>query len=217
MNRTHPSFRSPRGPQAAACATLSLLLLAGCASTEVGPQWTDPQFQGRSLRGKTLLVVCEASDPTTKRLCQDQLAAQATAYGATPRIPASEPANPTPGREQNPQAYLPAARSAGAEAVLSAAVVSEPVGTVRSGPSVGIGVGGYGGGRVGGGIGISLPIFGSRDRVETALGLNGALTDVASGRLMWSARATAPGGEVNKQLDELARSTLEAASKAGFF
>lgn len=193
----------------------ALLALAGCASTQVGAQWTDPAFQGRSLRGSTLLVVCEAPDAATKRVCQDQLAAQVTAYGGTPRL-AGEIANPTPGREQNPSAYLPAARSAGARAVLSAAVVSDPVATVRSGPSIGVGVGGWSGGHVGGGIGISFPFGRARD--ETGLGLNGALTDVASGKLMWSARASAPAGaDTGKQLDELARATLEAASKAGFF
>ena len=191
------------------------LLAAGCASTQVGPQWTDPAFQGRSLRGSTLLVVCEATELATKRVCQDQLAAQVVAYGATPRI-AGEIANPTPGREQNPAAYLPAARSAGAQAVLSAAVVSDPATAVRSGPSIGVGLGGWGGGRVGGGIGISFP-FGS-SKVENGLGLNGALTDVASGKLMWSARSSAPASDdTGKQLDQLSRATLEAASKAGFF
>lgn len=195
----------------------ALLGTAGCASTQVGAQWIDPGFQGRSLRGNTLLVVCEAADAATKRVCQDQLAAQVTAYGGTARI-AGEIANPTPGREQTPSAYLPAARSAGAQAVLSAAVVSDPVATVRSGPSIGVGMGGWSGGRgsVGGGIGISFP-FG-RASEETGLGLNGALTDVASGKLMWSGRASAPASaDTGKQLDELARATLEAASKAGFF
>lgn len=193
----------------------ALLGAGGCASTQVGAQWTDPAFQGRSLRGNTLLVVCEAHDAATKRVCQDQLAAQVTAYGGTARI-AGEIANPTPGREQTPSAYLPAARNAGAQAVLSAAVVSDPVATVRSGPSIGVGMGGWSGGRVGGGIGISFP-FG-RAREESGLGLNGALTDVASGKLMWSGRASAPAGDdTGKQLDELARATLEAASKAGFF
>lgn len=202
-------------PTQAAAALAALLLAAGCASPEVGAQWSDPAFQGRSLRGATLLVVCEAVDQAARRICQDQLAAQVTAYGATPRI-AGEIANPTPGREQSPSAYLPAARNAGAQAVLSAAVVSDPSPAVRSGPSVGVGLGGWGGGRVGGGIGISFPFGGSK--VENGLGLNGALTDVASGKLMWSARASAPAGDdTGKQLDQLARTTLEAASKAGFF
>ena len=207
----HPSALS----MLSVAGLVALLGIAGCASTQVGAQWTDPAFQGRSLRGKTLLVVCEAVDAAAKRVCQDQLAGQVTAYGGTPRV-AGEIANPAPGREQNPAAYLPAARSAGAQAVLSAAVVVDPVATVNSGPSIGIGMGGWSGGHVGGGIGISFP-FG-RAREETGLGMNGALTDVASGKLMWSARASAPAGaDTGKQLDELARATLEAASKAGFF
>jgi len=51
------------------------LLAAGCAaSTTVGPQWSDPQFAGRSLRGTRLLVVCEAPDPSLRRQCQDRVA-----------------------------------------------------------------------------------------------------------------------------------------------
>jgi hypothetical protein len=40
---------------------LCWLLVGGCASTVVQAQWADPQFAGRSLRGATALVVCNAS------------------------------------------------------------------------------------------------------------------------------------------------------------
>ncbi len=216
MNRR--SFVPRARPHAAALAAVLAVgaLLAGCASTQVDAQWTDPQFQGRSLRGTTLLVVCEAPDLTTRLRCQDQLAAQVTALGASARI-APEIANPQPGREQATSAYLPAARAARAAAVFSAAVTADAL-VSRGGPSVGIGVGGFGGGRVGvgGGIGISLPIGGAR--AGDGLGLSGALTDVASGRLMWSSRASTPAAaDTNAQLGALTRAVAEAAQRAGFF
>ncbi len=202
-----------------AASTAALLLAAaGCATTELGAQWTDPQFQGRSLRDTTVLVVCEAPNAAVKRLCQDRLAAEVVAHGATASIAPDDLPNPVPGREQATRAYLPAARAAGAQAVLSAAVVSEMLPLRPSGPTVGIGVGGFGSGRigVGGGIGISLPIGGGGPAYRQ--GLNGALTDVASGKLMWSGTATAgESGDARAQLSELTRAVAEAAQKAGFF
>jgi hypothetical protein len=193
-------------------------LLAGCATTSLDAQWTDPQFQGRSLRDATILVVCEAPDAAVKRLCEDRLAAEVVAHGATASIAPDGLPNPVPGREQAPSAYLPAARTAGAQAVLSAAVVSEVVPRRYSGPLVGIGIGSYGGGRigVGSGIGISLPIGGGAGAYRH--GLNGALTDVATGKLMWSGTAsTGPSDDAGAQLSDLTRAVAEAAQKAGFF
>ena len=43
-------------------------LVAGCATTEVNVQWSDPQFKGRSLRGEKVLVVCEAPDVAMRGL-----------------------------------------------------------------------------------------------------------------------------------------------------
>lgn len=200
-------------------AAFALLAAAGCATTELDAQWTDPQFQGRSLRDTTVLVVCEAPDPAVKRLCQDRLAAEVVAHGATASIAPDDLPNPVPGREQATRAYLPAARAAGAQSVLSAAVVSEMLPMRPSGPTVGIGVGGFGSGRigVGGGIGISLPIGGGGGAYSRH-GLNGALTDVASGKLMWSGTATTvESGDAGAKLSELTRAVAEAAQKAGFF
>lgn len=210
------SYPFPCAPMRRGAAAVALLL-AGCASNELDAQWTDPQFQGRLLRGDTILVVCEAPDPVLKRACQDQLAAEVTAFGAAPRI-APELPNPTPGREQAPRAYLAAAREAGAQAVFSAAVVTDALPARQTGSSIGIGMGGFGSGRigVGGGIGISLPIGGGGPAYQH--GLSGALTDVASGRLMWSGTVRgAAAGSGSEQVSALARAVAEGAHKAGFF
>lgn len=198
----------------ALAALAAAALAAGCAGTETGAEWVDPQFAGIPLRGSRIMVVCSAADLPARKLCQDVLAAELTARGASPVIgPDSAADGPRPLAE----AALGAARTAGARAIFSAAIAAE--GTVaRPGPSIGVGVGGYGGGRVGigGGIGISLPIGGGR--VDQALGATGVLTNVATGRTMWTVRASAPAGrDASAQVSALGKAVVEAAQKAGFF
>ena len=65
-------------------ALLGSALLAGCATTQVNVQWTEPEFKGRSLRGEKVLVVCDAPDVATQRVCQEQLASQLRSAGAVP-------------------------------------------------------------------------------------------------------------------------------------
>jgi hypothetical protein len=91
---------------------------------------------------------------------------------------------------------------------------------VAPGPSIGIGIGGFGGSyRSGGGVGfgVSAPLGGA-GQAETGYAANASLTDVASGRLMWSARASAPpSSDVAQQLSTLATVLLDAARQAGLF
>lgn len=207
-------------PQAIATCTLAaaLLLLTGCASNRLDAEWTDPQFKGRSLRGTKVFVVCETPEPAIRLNCEQQMAAQVTAAGATPIRPdatdaaqASEPQ----ATEQN----LAAARSAGAETVLSSAVAPDAT-VVNPGPSVGFGIGGFrmggGGGGVGTSVGMSAPV--GSGQVTTGYAANSTLTDVATGRLMWTAKATTrPSQDLNQQMAKLAKAVAEGAQKAGFF
>jgi hypothetical protein len=67
------------------------------------------------------------------------------------------------------------------------------------------------------GFGMSAPIGGAGP-AETGYAATASLTDVASGRLMWSARASAsPSSDVGQQLSALAMLLLDAARQAGFF
>jgi len=196
--------------------TASLLALAGCATSAVNAQWSDPQFAGQPLRGAKVLVACQAVDMTLRRVCADRSAAKLSALGAIPLLaPDGGDAAPV-----DSAALLQAARDAGAVAVLNTTVAPE-VAVASPGPSFGIGIGGFGGGgyRSGGGVGfgVSAPIGGSGS-VATGYGANASLTDVASGRLMWSARATAPpSSDVGQQLTTLATILLDSARQAGFF
>lgn len=187
------------------------LLVAGCASTQTGAEWADPQFANLSLRGTRVLVVCEAADLPVKRLCQDVLAAEVTARGATPVI---GPDGLATGERPLAEAYQGAARNANARSIFSAAIAPDAT-IVKSGPTVGIGLGGFGR-RIGGGLGVSMPVGGGS--VEQALGATGTLTNVASGRTMWTVRASTPSSsDVNAQVSALGKAVMEAATKAGFF
>ena len=55
------------------------LLLAGCATTQMDAQWTNPEYSGRNVRGGAVLVACEAQALTLQRICEDQVAAAAEA------------------------------------------------------------------------------------------------------------------------------------------
>lgn len=193
-------------------------LVAGCATTQVNAQWSDPEFAGRSLSGQRVLVVCDADSVTAKRVCQDEVAMQIRAAGATPVIP-PQSAGVAAGPPTTNEHTLAAARAAGAKAIF-ASTMGPDAAYVSPGPSVGVGFGGWGGsggGTVtGAGVSIGLPIGGGR--VDTSYAANVVLTDVASARLMWSSKISTPASQnVNAQIAELARVGVGAAKAAGFF
>jgi len=192
------------------------LVAAGCASTKIDTQWSDPQFAGRSLQGKRVLVSCDSGDAALRRACQEQLAAEVTALGASV-VAGPGIAHPSPGRQAAAEHLLPAARAARADAVFAASIIPDSF-AVNPGPTIGIGVGGFGGGRVGwgGGVGVSVPI-GEAQR-QTGYAASATLTDTASGRLMWSAKASAPAArDAEGQAVDLARAVAKAAHDAGLF
>ena len=191
-------------------------LTAGCATTEVTVQWSDPQFKGRLLRGEKVLVVCEAPDVAMRGNCQDDVAARLRAAGATPVI-GSDPGltvGPPPAND----ATLAAARAAGAKAIFGATIARD-VTVVGGGGSVGFGFGGFsvgGGSGRSAGVGVDVPVGGGR--TTSGYKASMVLTDVASVRLMWTGTITTPPSDrVDEQIDELARVGVEAAKEAGFF
>jgi hypothetical protein len=194
-------------------AATALTMLAGCASNPLEAQWSDPRLTaGAPLRGARVLVVCEAQDEVVRRVCQDQVGAQLTTVGIV-AVPAPDVGGATsaPG---GPAPYVAAGRTANAKAVL---VTSIAPGTsvARSGFTIGLGVGGFGGG-VGGGVGVSAPIGGTR--LATSYAANASLTDVATGRLMWTARASEPASEVvSGQIAGLAKKVVQGAGQSGLY
>ena len=205
----HLSIRRTAGVAAAA-------LMAACsAPPQLGAQWTDPSLGSQSglLRSAKVVVACEAADVAIRQICQDQLAAEVVARGATPVF--ALPDAPLATDRSIDGQLVPGARGAGASAVL---VVTLTPAAIDSSPGFSIGIGGFGGlGRSGAvGVGVAAPIGGGR--VDTGFAANGRVTDVASGRLVWTASAAAPpSSDLNAQFSALSKAVLNAAERAGLF
>jgi hypothetical protein len=189
------------------------LFVAGCASSSVDAQWKNVEVPPAYLRGATVLVSCETGDDVLRRICQDQVSADLSSRGAMPVF--AEPGTVAVYQPGIADAqYLPAARSLAAKAVLSVTVGASSA-AVSQGMAVSIGGFGFGS-HSAGGLGVTAPIGGGQ--LSNGYSANGRVTDVASGKLMWTARAnTPPSGDVNGQMGELSRSVLDAAGKAGLF
>jgi hypothetical protein len=217
----HGNFLKGRARAVAAVPLLVLcgLLFGGCASTTIRAQWTDPRFTGQSLRGAKVLVVCDASAAAITRICQDQLAAQVAAAAAAPVV-ASDADHLMAEGGQIPDNVLTTARRMGAKAIL-VSIITPDITVVRPGPTVGFGFGGFGGtggwyrsSGIGAGVGVSVPV--GAEHVHTAYAANMSLTDVDTGRLMWSSTVTTPASQdVTAQVNKLAKAGVEAAQQAG--
>jgi hypothetical protein len=122
--------------------------------------------------------------------------------------------NATPGRPVGEEQLLSAARLAGARAVWSTTM---QIADQSPGSGFSVGLGGFGGGsHVGGGIGVSLPIGGGQG--SNGYAANAKLTEAGSGKVLWTAKASAkPSSDVGQQVGELARTLFEAGDKAGLF
>ena len=209
--------------QRALIPALGLLLLAGCAATttQLGAQYVDPQLPRQALRGAAILVVCEATEPALKLMCESQVSSQLVQLGARPLTDATL-VNPTPGREPPAGLYLPAAQAAGARAVFSATLAPD-FSAVNAAPSFSIGIGGFGGsggyrgGGVGGGVGVTLPVGGAPGPT-LGLAAIGSIVDAGSGRVMWTAKATVPpAADASGQIAEAAKALTASAQQAGLF
>jgi len=202
-------------PARRALAAAFVLAVAGCTSApQLAAQWTDPQLgpQSAFLRGSRVLVACDVADLTVRQLCQDQVAAEITARGATPLFPGPDTLIATD-RSIDGQ-LLAAARSVDAKALM-VLTLTPAVTDVSPGFSIGIGGVGYRGSSSVG-VGVAAPVGGGR--VIMGYAANGRVTDVGTGRLVWSASAsTAPSSELEVQLGELSKTVFGAADKSGLF
>jgi hypothetical protein len=194
--------------------------LAACASPGVDAQWTDPQLAGNPLAHGPVFVVCEAAEAVLGRLCMDRLSADLQARGATVVTAAEPSAAPAPGQPRNDSRHLAAARAAGASTVWAATVGPEPYSTQHySGTGVSIGLGGFSVGRGGGGVGVgvSVPVGGSTT-AGPRYAADARVTDAASGRLLWTARAgSPPAGDTASQIGNLLQRLIAAAGAARLF
>ena len=195
-----------------------LAALSACSTTGVDAQWVDPQRSITSLRGTTVLVVCEADEQVVRQLCQDRLLAEVNTAGGRAVLLSADEAEAgrmSSGSLSSPGRYLAPARRAQASAVLQV-IVAPGESTERSGFSIGFGMGGGFGGGGFGGIGVLAPLGGwviAQNYVA-----NSSLSDAQGGRLLWTARASSRAGDsVTNQVGTLGRSTVEGLRRAGFF
>ena len=208
---------APRGRLRRSVATVlaaaGAALVAACSSTpQLDAQWSDPSLAPGALRGARVLVACDALELVIRQVCQDQLAGQVVARGATPVF--VDPSFPIVTDRSIDAQLLPAARDAGARAML---VMTVAVAVQDVSQPFQIGIGGFGfGGSGSAGVGVSAPVGGGR--VTSGYSANGRVTDVPTGRLVWTAKATAPpSSDLNAQMSDLSKTVLDAAGKAGLF
>lgn len=189
-------------------------LLAGCASTQIDAQWSNPEYSGKSLRGVPVLVACEAQDLTLQRICEDQVASEVAARGAKPTKNFTLSPDAAPAGAPDP--YTAAAKRIGAQAIVRTTLTAGPP-VVSEGPVISFGLGGgsFGGGSYrSGGAGVSAPVGGAR--TTQALSAETVLLNPANGVTMWSARASSPtSGEPGVQVAELAKVLVDAVQKSG--
>jgi len=192
-----------------AVTTLSAAL-AGCGIAPLDAQWKDPATPAESLRGSTVLVVCEADEQVVKQMCQDKVSAELRTLGANTALLPNN-VDGSPGRLSDE------ARAVKARAIFNTKVTPDiPRYGSSSGVSVGIGMGGGFGGRGYGGIGVGVPIGGGY-RMSQGYVANASLSDVGSGRLLWTGKASArDSSDLAWQLDSLTKAVVGGVQQAGW-
>lgn len=182
----------------------ALVLMSACSTARLDAQWADPAAQNRSIGGAKVLIACEAAETTLKRICQDKLAAEVAALGGT-AVRASETGDQ----------FLAAARNAGAQQMIVTRLHPNTAVAIDSGPSVGFGIGGSRG-HIGSGVGIFMPFpGGAYSAPSTTYSSDSAVTNVQSGKVVWSGKASTDDADLALQIERLLRVSLEAARKAG--
>jgi len=201
--------------RAFAAAFMVAVTAAGCTTgPQLAAQWTDPQLvKSAYLRGGKVLVACDVADLTMRQICQDRVAAELAARGASTVFPGPQTMIATD-RSIDSQ-LIAAARDAGAKAMM-VLTLTPAVTEVSQGFQIGIGGFGYGSGGGSMGVGVSAPVGGGK--VTMGYAANGRITDAGSGRLVWSASAsTSPSSDLQLQLDGLAKTVFGAADQSGLF
>lgn len=195
-----------------------LAWIGGCASTtQLDSQWTDSRVQGNPLRQSKVLVVCEAQDMAMRQVCETSIGEQLVAMGATALLAHSDVTLGAPaiGPSNNNLPYLEAARKINARAIWVSRLTPDAH-YVSPGPTMSIGIGGFGigGGNIGLGGGVTMPI--GSPSVKTAYAASSSITDVANSQLLWSATArTGPNEKLDVQMGELTK--MLASSAGGLF
>jgi hypothetical protein len=164
------------------CAMLAGLMLSACTTTNVDSQWVNPDYQARKLTGK-VMIIGVSRDDTVRRLFEDEMAAQLVAYALT--------ATPSHTVVMNALVLdstsnlLKAANDIGASTILSSVVVDrQHVERIVAEPML------MYGSDFNRWYGYYWPYAYSRVEVRSfeRYTVNTSLTDVATGKIIWSGR-----------------------------
>ncbi len=188
---------------------LVALVISGCATTHVDSQWLSPDFAGRKLTGK-LLVVGISRDDTVRRLYEDEMSAQLALQKIETARSHELIAGPLVAN--GPDALIRAGREAGANLILTSVVVSrEHVDRVVSEtmPRMGANFDGW--------YGYYWPYAYVRTEVRSfeRYTVVTSLSDAATGKIMWSASTqTEDTDSVDREIKMFAKVIIKALSKA---
>jgi hypothetical protein len=192
-------------------AAMTVAVLAGCASTRLEGTWTDPALPAEMVRGP-VLVVGVARDDLVRRVYEDAMAAQLAARGiaATP----SYAVLTGPLTERSDAQLLAAAEKAGAQHLLSTAVIGEErQQVVTQEPVASVGFGGFGR-WYNTWWGLSYPVR-TEVRSYPVYVAQTSLTDVGSDRLRWTARTrTTDPRDIEKETRAFVDVIVEAMTEA---
>jgi hypothetical protein len=184
--------------------------LAGCATTQVEAVWSNPEYAGRTVTGK-VLVVGLTRDETVRRIYEDAMAARLRGRG----VDAARSYDSVNARlaESDSAALLAAAKTVGASRILSTAIVARAHVQrleVEPGPTWGWTYYGW--------YGYYWPYGYARtetyefDRYYAST----TLTDVASGKIYWSARTRSDvPGRVENEVDDFVSAVVSRLAADG--
>jgi hypothetical protein len=195
-----------------ACALLCVLALdlGGCATTQVEATWLSPEYAGRKIEGK-ILVVGVTRDETVRRLYEDAMAMRLHGRG----VDAVRSYDLVSARlaESDSSLLIEAAKRVGATRILSTAIVGRThVQRVEVEPVPLVGWTYYGW------YGYYWPYGYARtdtyefDRYYAST----TLTEVGSGKVYWSARTRSDAsGRIEKEVDDFASVMADTLARDG--
>ena len=122
-NHSHSAYKTVSSLQSTLLflTVLVALVISGCATTHVDSQWLSPDFAGRKLTGK-LLVVGISRDDTVRRLYEDEMSAQLAVRKIETARSYELIAGPLV--SNGPDALMKAGREVNANLILTSVVVS---------------------------------------------------------------------------------------------
>jgi hypothetical protein len=210
-NHSHAAYEAASSLQRVLLflTVLVALVISGCATTHVESQWLSPDFAGRKLTGK-LLVVGVSRDDTVRRLYEDEMSTQLASHKIDTVKSHELIAGPLV--SNGPDALMKAARNANANLILTSVVVSrEHVDRVvsQSMPLMGSNFDGW--------YGHYWPYAYVRTEVRSfdRYTVITSLSDAATGKIMWSASTqTDDVDRVDREIKVFAKVIIKALSKA---